>query len=76
MQPSQTKTTYSLLIHKNKSMYIIPNISTPDRHSKHIATKSSSILQFNTPTILPPVSKEYMCFMKEVRSDQAAGCIK
>ena len=30
----------------------------------------------NTPTILPPVGKEYICFLKEGKSDQADRCIK
>ena len=44
--------------------YRIPTISTTNHHSQHIATTSSSRLKFYTPTILPPVGKEYMCFMK------------
>ena len=30
----------------------------------------------NTPKILPLVGKEYMCFLKEIKSDQATRCIK
>ena len=59
-----------------KQNYIIPNISTPNHHTQRISNKSSSILNLNTPTILPPVGKQYMCFMKEVKTAQAARCIK
>ena len=59
-----------------KQNYSIPTISTPNHHSQRISSTSSSILNLNTPTILPPVGKEYMCFMKEVKSVQAARCIK
>ena len=41
--------------------YIIPTIFKHNRHTQRIDTTSSSILHFNTPTILPPVGKEYMC---------------
>ena len=51
-------------------------MSTPNHHSKRIASIPSSRLNFNTPTVLPPVGEEYMCFMKEGKSDQAARCIK
>ena len=43
-----------------KQNYSIPTISTPNHHSQRIASTSSSRLNFNTPTILPPVGKEYM----------------
>ena len=56
--------------------YSIPTISTPNHHSQRIATISSSRLNLHTPTILPPVGKSYICFMKEGKSDQAARCIK
>ena len=75
MQPSKTINTYSLVI-QQIYIYIIPNISTPNHHSQNIATTYSSILSLHTPTILPPVGKEYMCFLKEVKTDQAARCIK
>ena len=52
--------------------YSISTISTPNHHPQHITSTSSSTLNFNTPTILPQVGKEYMCFMKEGKSDQAA----
>ena len=40
-----------------KKSYSIPTISTPNHHSQRMSTTSSSILNFNTPTILPPVDK-------------------
>ena len=40
-----------------KTNYSIPTISTPNHRSQYIATTSSSILHFNTSTILPPVGK-------------------
>ena len=40
-----------------KKKYSIPSTSTPNNHTICIATKSSSILNLNTPTILPPVVK-------------------
>ena len=45
-----------------KTNYKISNIATPNHHSQHIASTSSSRLNTNTPTILPPVGKEYICF--------------
>ena len=75
MQPSQTTTTYSL-VRQQKKDYSIPTILTPNHHSQHIATTSSSRLTPNTPTTLPPVGKEYICFMKEGKYDQASRCIK
>ena len=74
MQPSQTITTSSLVIQQKK--YIIPNISTPNHHTQRIATTSSSILNLNIPTILLPFGKEYMCFLKECKTNQATRCIK
>ena len=47
-----------------KYIYIILTISTPNHHTQRIATTSSSRLNLNTPTILPLVGKEYMCFQK------------
>ena len=44
-------------------------MSTHNHHSQSIATTYSSILNLNTPMILPPVGKEYMCFLKEGKSD-------
>ena len=37
--------------------YIISTISTPNYRSQRIASTSPSRLNFNTPTILPPVGK-------------------
>ena len=71
MQPSQTMTTYSLVRHQNKN-YNILTISTHNHHPQRISSKYSSIFNFKTSTILPPVSKEYMCFMKAGKYDQAA----
>ena len=56
MQKLQIMTTYSLVRQQEKN-YSIPTILTPNHHTPHIATKSSSILNLNTPTILPPVGK-------------------
>ena len=74
MQLSQPMTKYSLVRHQKKRN--IQTISTPNIHSHSIAFTSSSKLNSNTPTILPPVGKKYMCFMKEGKSDQADRCIK
>ena len=54
----------------------ISTISTPNHYPQRIASTSSSIFTSNTPTILPQVGKEYVCFMKEGKSDQAARSIK
>ena len=54
----------------------ITTISTPNHNSQRISSTSSSTLASNTPTILPPAGKEYMCFLKEGKSYQASGCIK
>ena len=59
-----------------KQNYCIPNISTPNHHSHRIATTFSSILNLHTPTILPLVGTEYMCWLKKGKSDQAARCIQ
>ena len=59
-----------------KTFYSIPIISTPNHRSQRIASTSSSIINLHTPMILTPVGKEYMCFMKEGKTDQAARCIK
>ena len=56
MQPYQTMTIYSLVIHQNNN-HSISTISTPNHHSQRIASTPSSILNFNTPTILSPVGK-------------------
>ena len=61
---------------ERKYNYSIPTISTPNHHTQRIANTSSSILNLNTPTILPPVGKEYMCFQKDGKTAQAARCIK
>ena len=76
MQPSETMTTYSLVRHIKNKNYSIPTISTPNHHTQRIDTTSSSILNFNTPTILSPVGKECMCFQKDVKTAQAIRCIK
>ena len=75
MKLSQTIMTYSL-VRQNKNRIIITTISTPNHHSQRIYSTSSITLTSNTPTILPPVGKEYMCFLKEGKSDQAISCIK
>ena len=67
-------TSYSIVRHQKQ--FNISTISTPNRNSQRIASASSSRLTSNTPMILPPVGKEYMCFMREGKSDQAARCIK
>ena len=54
----------------------IPTISTPNHHSQRIATIYSNIIHLNIPTILPPVGKEYMCFLKEGKTYQATRYIK
>ena len=75
MQPSQTMTTYSLVKHK-KTKLNISTISKPKYHSQCMSSTSPSTSTSNTIMILRPVGKEYMCFMKEGKSDQAARCIK
>ena len=57
MQPSQTMTTYSFVRHQKPQNFNISTISTPNNHSQRIASTPSSILNSNTPTILPPVGK-------------------
>ena len=74
MQPSQTMMTYSLVIQQKN--YSIPTTSNPNHHTQLVATTSSSILNLHTTTILPPVGKEYMFFMKYGKTAQAARCIK
>ena len=54
----------------------ISTISTPNNHSQLISSMTSSTLTPNKSTMLPPVGKEYMCFLKEGKSDQAARFIK
>ena len=76
MQPSQTMTTYSLVRHPKKQNYSIPTISTPYHYSQRIATTFSSILIFHIPIIITSVSKEYICFLKEGKTDQATRCIE
>ena len=68
-------TTYSLVRHQNL-FYRISTISTPNHYSKRIISTPSSILNSKTLMILPSVGKEYMCFMKEGKYDQAARFIK
>ena len=55
--------------------YSIPDISTPNHHSQRISSTSSSRLTYNTPTILPLVGKEYMCFMKEDKFTKPPGVL-
>ena len=59
-----------------KQNYRIPTISTPNYSKQHIDTTSSSVLNLNTPMILPPVGKECMCFQKDGKTAQADSCIK
>ena len=59
-----------------KENYSIPTISTRNHHTQRIYTKSSSILNLKTPTILPPVDKYYICFKKVGKTAQATRCIK
>ena len=61
---------------QQETNYIISTTSTPNHHAQRIATTSASILNSNTPMILPPVGKEYMCFQKDGKIAQAASCIK
>ena len=75
MQASQIMTTYSPVIQKENN-YSIPTISTPNHHKQRITTTYSSILNLNTPKILPPVGKEYICFQKDNKTAQAYRCIK
>ena len=58
---------------ERKHNFSIPIVSTPNHHTKRIATTSSSILNVNTPTILPSVGKEYVCFQKDGKNAQAAS---
>ena len=75
MQASQIMMTYSLVRHQEKN-YSIPTISTLNSYTQRIVITSSSILNLYTPTILSPVGKEFMFFLKEGRTDQAARFIK
>ena len=75
MQASQIITAYSLVGQQEKN-HAIPTISTPNHHTQHIATTSSSILNLNTHTILPTVVKKYICFQKYGKTAQAARCIE
>ena len=59
-----------------KQNYSIPTTSTTNNHSKRIANTSVSILNLHTPTILPLIGKEYMCFYKDGKTAQAARYIK
>ena len=76
IQQSQIMTTYSLMRQQKNKNYSIPTISTPNHNSQRIATTSSSIFNLHPPTILPMVGKLYMCFLKEVKTYQAARYIK
>ena len=61
---------------ERKQNYSIQTTSTPNHNAQRIAITSESILNLHTPTILPPVGKEYMCFQKDGRTAQATRCIK
>ena len=61
---------------ESNNAHSTPTISTPSHHTQRIATTSSSILNSNTPTILPTVGKEYICFQKDGKTAQSARCIK
>ena len=50
--------------------------STPNHHAQRIATTSVNLLNLNTPTNLPLVVKEYMCFQVDGKSSQAANYVK
>ena len=56
MQQSQKMITYILVRHP-KINCSIPTISRHNHHSHSITTTSSSILNFNTPMMLPLVGK-------------------
>ena len=75
MQASKIMTTYTL-VRKQENNCIIPTISTHNHHTQRISTTYSSILNLNTTMILPKIGKEYMCFQREGKTDQAARCIK
>ena len=75
MQSSQIMTTY-IPVRQQEKIYSIPTLSTPNHHTQHIAATSSIILNLNTPTILPPIGKEYICFQKDGKYAQANRCIK
>ena len=64
------------LVRKQETNHSIPTTSTPNHHAQRIATTSTSILNLHTPTILPPVGKEYICFQKDGKTSQANRCIK
>ena len=74
MQASEIMTTYSL-VRQQENNYKIPTISTHNHHTQRIATTSSSILNLNTPMILPPVGKEYMCFQSMVKLTSLLGLL-
>ena len=59
-----------------KKQINISIISSPNHHLQRIYSISSSTCSSNTTKILPLVGKEYMCFITEGKSDQAARCIK
>ena len=59
-----------------RNVFRITTISTPDHNTQCFATTSSSILNLNTPTTLPPIGKEYMCFQKYGKTALASRCIK
>ena len=59
-----------------KQKYSIPTTSTPNHHVQRIATITESILDLHTPTILPPVGKEYTFFQKDGKPSQTTRYIK
>ena len=61
---------------ERKQNFSIPTISTTNHHTQRIANTSSSILNLNTPTIIPLVGKEYICFQKDGKTTQDSRCIK
>ena len=61
MQASQKTKKYIILRQLNK-YYNTPTTAKPNHHAQRFATTSKSILILNTPTILPMVGKECMCF--------------
>ena len=68
-------TKYSRVKHKEKIYSIPPNLTT-NHHAQHISAMSVSLLNLHPTTKFPPVGKEYMCFQKDVKTSQAAKCIK
>ena len=61
--------------HQEKN-YSIPTTSTPNHYVQRISATSVILLNLNTPTNLPPMGKEYICFKIDAKSAQAAKCVK